>query len=258
MLCLLALAIALIVWAVVSGTSGNSDNKKSQAVGTDGRRPAESITPDPGPSDSNAITERPGGRPSDDSSSDSGGEDAGGEDNGAENAGADPGNDTGGTVGGSGEDVGSDSTSGTDPGTSGGDGTAALPDCAVNNVSLSLRSAENSYEATERPTFTLTISNSLDSSCKVDLGQAAAVLTVIDGKDREVWASDDCPTSLAADLVRVPGSGKATRTYTWDRERSAPQCATPSGSLTAEDGSYEAEVSVPGLGRATTPFLLRS
>jgi hypothetical protein len=252
-LCLLLLVIALIAWAVVSLNSGDSGNKKAGAGGSDGRTPAESINPTPGPTDSGAITERPGGRPSDSASPGGGGAGDGGGTGGS-----------GGSSDGAGGDDGANGDDGADG--SGGAGTggagnqqaaASLPDCAANNVVLALRSAKNTYGATERPTFVLTLTNNGSAACKADLSAVSAVLTVTDGEDRHVWASDDCPSGRASHLVRVPAKGKATREYTWDRERSAPQCATVSAAA-VEDGQYVAEVTVPGLGSVPASFVLRS
>ncbi|PGH49795.1 hypothetical protein [Streptomyces sp. Ru87] len=252
-LCLLALLAALAVWAVTSGGgSGNGDGKG----GANGDGPAESITP--GPSSSGpAISERPGGR------DESGGGDDGGGGNPGGSGGVDGGTDAGG--GGEGGSSGGSGGSGGGGGGSGGGGGGewngipvgtSLPRCGPGSVELKLHSVENTYAPGEKPEIELTAENSSGQDCKVDFGAPSAVLTITSAEgDDPVWASDDCLRDSAGILLRVPAGGTARYTLEWDREPSAPECATPSD-RSVKAGTYLVEAEADGLKTAKTSFVL--
>jgi hypothetical protein len=246
--CLVALLALLAVWAVTSGDGGG----KKTNDGANGASPTPpSITP--GPSGTGeAISQQPGGR---DESGDSG--DTTGGNGGPGGSGADPG---------TGTDAGADAgtAAGTDGGGKNGDtdgaggdggaGTGAgqqvpadspLPNCSAEALQLTLRSAKVSYEAGEKPRFHLVAKNTSKTACKADFGPRAAVLTISDKQDDEVWSSADCPRPGNPILLRVPAGATVTHTVEWDRGRSAPQCATaPAGQ--AAPGTYLVEATMPG------------
>ncbi|WP_229698498.1 hypothetical protein [Wenjunlia tyrosinilytica] len=269
-LCLLALVIALIVWAVNSGTSGN---KKNGAGGDDGRHPAHSITPSPGPSTGTPIDRPPGGTGgnsgtggspgSGGSAGTAGDTGAGGQDGGAGGTGSAGGaaGGSGGSGGSTGSVGGSSGAGGVDGGTSTGGTVPAgstLPNCAPSKVKLTLRPEKNAYESDERPQFVLTITNSGSGTCKVDLGRASAVLKITNDSDDEVWTSDHCAKSPSPALVQVPGNGRTVRSYTWDRKHNASKCDSDARGAEAENGTYVVEVDIPGLGSAPATFTLKS
>ncbi|MEU0674323.1 hypothetical protein ABZ330_15760 [Streptomyces sp. NPDC006172] len=266
LLSVVALLALLVTWIVASGGGGG----RNGADGPNGKNPAPSITP--GPSGSGpAISQHPGGR----DESGAGGSGSGGS-GGSSGSGA---------VGGSGAGTGSGGGSGTGSGGAGagdggaaagsggaggdvvsGDGTSAttlpagttLPNCTASVVTLSLRSVRNTYSPGQTPTFQLTAKNSSGSDCKVDLGPAKAVLTIIQaGADDDYWSSDDCPKGAGSRLYRVAGGSGFTYTVTWDRKPGAPKCATaPAG--VAGPGTYLVEAKVPGFAKAQTSFVLKA
>ncbi|MFF3817112.1 hypothetical protein ACFYYD_10935 [Streptomyces bluensis] len=253
LLTVVALLALLATW-VVAGSGGNG---KDTADGSDGKNPVHSITPGPtgsGP----AISEAPGGRDESPGGDTPGsGDGSGGSDNANDGSGS-------GDTGGSGSSSGS--SGGSDGGSGGGAGSGAsgeqvpagssLPDCTADEVKLTVRSVQNTYEPGEKPTFELIARNSSGSDCKVDLGPRKTVVTVTqaDGDD-EIWSSADCPQSAGSLTFRVRAEGSATYTVAWDRKHSAPNCATPpSGSAPA--GTYLVEAKAPGLAKAQTSFVL--
>ncbi|MCK7627342.1 hypothetical protein MUU72_30330 [Streptomyces sp. RS10V-4] len=247
-LAVVVLLIALVVWALTLGGSG--EKAADEGKGAQGSGPAASITPGPAPSGP-AIGQKPGGRDESGAGGASGGSGSG-------SAGG-AGSDGGGTGGASG--TGGAASGGAPIGrAAGGDTVAAgpsLPNCGAETVKLALRSVKDAYAPDDKPKFELTVRNTGGAACKVDLGRKAAVLTITDtaGDDR-VWASDDCPAGSGPALLQVPAKGAVTRTVEWDRRASGPQCATPSAAAVPA-GTYTIEAKVPGLAAVHTTFELK-
>lgn len=244
-LSLAALLLVLTIWAVTS--RGGGGGKDDSANGT--TTPAPSITP--GPSQSGpAISEQPGGRESSDSGSGASSAPGAGSSSGAGPGGSE-GTDGGGSDGGAGtggQGTGGGSGSG---GTGGAAGqrvpvSSSLPNCAPSDLKLTLRSLKVSYELGEKPSFQLIVANTSSTTCKADFGPRAAVLTVKDTRDDDVWSSKDCPKAAGPQLLRVPAGQTISHTVEWDRKQSEPGCATPS-TKAASAGTYLVEAAVPGV-----------
>jgi hypothetical protein len=254
--CLVAVLALLVFWAVNSGGGGGGNG----ANGSDSHTPVSSITP--GPSATGPLnSSRPGGSVG----GGSGGSGSGGGDTGATDGGSGSGGSAGATssssAGTAGTADGGTSSGGSGGGTSGaGEQLAAgstLPDCASGSVTLTLRSAQNSYEPGVKPQFKLTASNSGSTACKLDFGATAAVFTVTDVDDNHVWASDDCPAAKSAYLLQVPAGSTTTYVVTWNRTTSSPNCATPKGAKAAT-GTYLVETKLSGFGAEQTSFVLKN
>ncbi|MEW1696676.1 hypothetical protein ACIQCR_00100 [Streptomyces sp. NPDC093249] len=252
--CLAALLALLAFWALASGDGGG---KKPNDAANGASPTPPSITPGPSGSGT-AISQQPGGR---DESGDSGGSTGG--DGGSGGTGTDPGAADGGT----GSDGGGKGGKNGDTDGAGGDGGAGtgagqrvpadspLPNCPSGALQLTLRSSKVSYETGEKPRFLLVAKNTSGTACKADLGPRNAVLTISDSKDDEVWSSADCPRPGAPVLLRVPARTTITHTVEWDRDRSAPDCATaPAGQ--AGPGTYLVEATMPGVKVLPAPFSL--
>jgi hypothetical protein len=241
---LAALLAVLIVWAVSSaGGDGGADGK-----GAGGTTPAPTITPGPDQSGP-AISEQPGGR----DESGTGGDDG---ENGS--GGSTGSNDSAGSAGSGGSGGSSDGTTdgatgATAAGGASGGGSAGrpvpagstLPNCAPGSLKFALSSAKVAYEPGEKPVFRLAVTNSSATTCKADFGPRSAVITVTDSDDETVWSTKDCPSPAGSRLLQVPAKSTVTHTVEWDRERSAPQCATPKGGAVGA-GTYLLEATFPG------------
>ena len=248
-LCLFAIALALVVWAVTRGDGGTSDAAKGGAPGagssgTPGsgghhRTPLPSITPGPTTSQT-GITTEPGGRSS-------GGSDGGGTSGGSGNGGASGGGSASGGSGGSGGAGGLQLPVGT-----------SVPDCSGSQVTLTIRSVKHSYQPGQKPEFALAAVNSGAGACKVNFSAVSAVVTVTDSGGHDMVATNDCPADRSPYLLEVPAEATTTFDVSWDRAASAPDCATPSGAGTAGPGNYRAQAAVPGLGTAKATFVLAS
>lgn len=260
LLSLLALLALLITWVVVSGSGGGGGGDN----GANGKNPAPSITP--GPSGSGpAISQAPGGRDESGDDGGSGGSGGSGSSSGAgdDGAGGDPADTGGGSGGGAGGSAGGGAEGGTSAGVGAGDALPAgsgtgLPKCTAKAVTFSLRSARNTYEPGQTPTFLLTARNTSGSDCTIDLGPEGAVLTVSQASgDDAFWASDDCPKGARSLVFRVPAGDSITYTVKWDRKASAPECATPKAGA-AGAGTYLVEAKAPGFDKARTSFVLEA
>jgi hypothetical protein len=254
LLTVLGLLALLTLW-IVTSDGGNGDN---DAGGPNGKNPATSITP--GPSGSGpAISEAPGGR--DESSA--GGDGSGG----GSTAGSGSGSGSeGGFGGGSGDTgAGAGAAGGGTSGVGGKNGSSSgeqvpagssLPNCTAGAVKLTVRSVRNAYAPGVNPTFELIARNSSGSDCKLDLGPDNTVLTITAAEaDDAFWASDDCHETAGSLVFKVPGGDRVTYTVEWNRDPSAPDCATPAaGSAVA--GTYLVEAKAPGLETARTSFRL--
>ncbi|MFE2432121.1 hypothetical protein ACFXJ5_36030 [Streptomyces sp. NPDC059373] len=256
-LCLIALLALLAVWVVNSRGGGGNNG----ADGDNGHTPASSITP--GPSATGPLnSSRPGGSVGGGSGGSGSTSSGGSGDAGTTSSGSGGATASSGTSGTSGTDGGTTS-GGTSGGTTSGGSSeqlpagSTLPDCTSSAVSLTLRSAQNSYDPGKKPQFKLTARNSGGTSCKLDFGPTAAVFTITDVDDNHVWASDDCPVDKSAYLMQVPAGASTTYTVQWGRTTSSPQCATPRGGQ-APTGTYLVEAKLPGFAAKQTSFVLKN
>ena len=246
---LVALFAVLIVWAVSSaGGGGGTDDK-----GAGGTTPAPTITPGPDRSGP-AISEQPGGRDESGAGEDDGKNGSGGSAGSGDSGGsAASGGGTGGS-GGTSDGTTDGATGGSAAGGTSGGGSAGrpvpagstLPNCASGSLKLTLRSAKVAYEPGEKPVFRLVVTNSSATTCKADFGPRSAVFTVTDSEDETVWSTKDCPGPAGSRLLQVPARSTITHAVEWERERSAPQCATPKDGA-VEAGTYLVEATFPGV-----------
>jgi hypothetical protein len=255
-LAVLALLALLGVWALSLGGGTGKQGQEVPGGGDDGRGPTDPITP--GATHSTpAVTERPGGRDEIDGGAGSGGAQGGA--GGTDDGGASGANGSGGhqNAGGSGSG-GSGALAGSSGSLTGGDGTPAgpgTPDCAPGKVTVKVLSVEDEYEPGDTPKLRLTVRNEGGEDCRVDLGRTATVVTVTDADGDRIWSSADCPPDRGAAWIEVPAGGATEHTLEWDRDRSRPECATPSGGE-VPPGEYRAEVRVAGLPSEQTSFVL--
>ncbi|MGQ4516969.1 hypothetical protein [Streptomyces sp. DW26H14] len=267
---LIVLVAALIAWIVTSGGGGG---KKHDDRGG-GPAPATSITP--GPSGSGpTIGGEPGGRDTSGGGSDggsgggSGGDDGGKNGDTAGSGGAGSADGTGG-AGSGGTGAGSEGNAGAGTGgsASGGGGSAAaggagaagivsarqvpagstLPTCGKGALKVALDSTKVAYEPDQKPQFKVVVTNSSATTCKVDLGPKAMVLTITNTDDDRIWTSKDCPKTGTM-YFEVPAHSTIAHTVTWDRRHSTSKCssATPPA---AGAGTYLAQITT---GVATVP-----
>ena len=107
--------------------------------------------------------------------------------------------------------------------------------CADSDLAVSAQAERDSYPRGAMPTLVLTVKNTSDAPCRRDLGQGAAELVVMSGRDR-IWSSDDCaPGGEPGPVVLEPQKSDVTR-LTWTATRSRPGCQGPKTPI--EPGTY--------------------
>jgi hypothetical protein len=274
---LFALIAALAVWGLTSHGGGGGNGSASHGPG--GRSPAASITPGPSPTGTGPlVTTAPGGRDGDASggggganagsggggSSSAGSSGSGSSGNAGSGGGGSDADDPNGGSPGSGSGSGSGSASGTG-GTGSGGGTtpgravsadSTLPVCGPGAVSLSLRSAHNTYQPGEKPRLRLTATNHSAHACRIDVGPTATVFTLSTQGDSHVWSSKDCPASRAARWLEVPAHDATTYALDWNRRTSKAGCTSAQSGHAAGNGTYLVVAKAPGFGSRTTSFNL--
>ncbi|MFB7947700.1 hypothetical protein ACFC6L_22615 [Kitasatospora phosalacinea] len=239
---LVALAVVLLVIGLLA-FGGDGDKQKKTSGSSPLPAPAQSITPGASPTGP-AITTRPGGG----SGGSSGG--AGGEISvtGGNSSGGGGGTGTGGSTGGSGGGTGTGGSSRPGGGASPAVNTTevmALPVCTTSQLTLELAPAQNSYAAKEKPKLALTVRNSSGAGCRINLSHEYSFLTVTSSANERVWSSADCITERTDAWAQIGGNSGVTETFTWDRTRSKPQCATPDPTP-AQPGNYLVQADLTG------------
>ena len=107
--------------------------------------------------------------------------------------------------------------------------------CADADLAVTAEAERDSYALGASPTLILTIKNTSDTPCRRDLGQGAAELLVMSGRDR-LWSSADCaPGGEPGPVVLAPQKSDVTR-LTWSATRSRPGCEGPKTAI--EPGTY--------------------
>lgn len=243
----LAAVLALVLW-LVTRPDGDGKTGKDKAAQP---APVQSITPGADPTGP-ANNTRPGGSSGASGSTGSGSSSTGGavSGSGGGEASLTPGGSTGSTAG--------TGASGSGSGGTGAGGSAAtappvnttevmaLPVCTASQVSLELAGSQDAYKAKDKPRLSLTVRNTSAANCRVNLGRLAStvVVTLAESNER-IWSSGDCPTDRQDTWAQLGAGTGLTETFTWERGRSKPQCATPEAAP-APLGRYLVQATLTG------------
>ncbi|KJS54746.1 hypothetical protein VM98_17410 [Streptomyces rubellomurinus subsp. indigoferus] len=237
--------VALIAWLMTDqgGGDGGSPSKAAQAVPSQSpnQSPAQAITP--GAPSSGPAAPPGGGSGGAGGSGSSGGSGGSGGDvsiNGT-GTGANPGSGGTGGTGGGGTGGGAGGTGGNPPVNTGD--VMKLPVCLSSQVALELTPHQQPNQPKDKQQLVLTVKNS-GAACRVDLGRTASAITV-SSNDR-IWSSADCPTEKGNLWVQVPANGSQGETFTWDRSRSKPECASPDAAPVPA-GNYQVVAELTGI-----------
>lgn len=148
---------------------------------------------------------------------------------------------------------GADDDASDDAGEDPAGGGAAAP-CTAENLELAIEPGRAGYAADAQPSFVVTVTNTGDSGCTVDVGDASRELLVTSGSDR-IWSSLDCAAGEGAsrNLLLAAGMSDA-HDASWPRVRSDESCsdALPK----PRPGTYKAQVRLNGAESELATFSL--
>ena len=163
----------------------------------------------------------------------------------------------------------SDSTPAANPSTSASPhatphATAAAGDpstpCDPGDIQLVAVTDADSYAANVNPKLSMTITNTGDNACTLDVGTSAQEYLITSGADR-IWDSKDCQTgATSTKAVLEPGKANSTTPFAWNRTRSSTTtCASTNlPKVTAGGASYHLAVLVGTLkSPETKQFILK-
>jgi hypothetical protein len=139
--------------------------------------------------------------------------------------------------------------------TSATDGTA----CEPGDIALAAILDKESYAPTELPQMSMSITNTGDSDCVIDLGSNQQRLVVSSGEE-QYWSSKDCQVNgTDQDVTLTAGQTLETPAIAWDRTRSSPDtCDSESrDAVPAAGATYRLSVFVGDITSAdTAPMIL--
>lgn len=116
--------------------------------------------------------------------------------------------------------------------------------CEAGQLAVALTAPQSTYAAGTAVPFGVSVSAAGDVTCGLDVGNTALVVTVTSGSDR-IWASSDCVTAQAAEVVLSEGM-LHNQVVEWPSVRSDPeQCGTDFAAL--RPGTYRATAAVLGV-----------
>lgn len=96
--------------------------------------------------------------------------------------------------------------------------------CPAGSVKVLASTDAEVYPAGATPVLTLTVTNTGESDCEINVGTSQMEFLVTSGSDR-IFSSVDCQDG-AQDLVKkVKAGASETANFPWNRNRSAPGCA---------------------------------
>lgn len=132
--------------------------------------------------------------------------------------------------------------------------------CTTADVQVVAHTDATSYAAGVDPKFSLSLTNTGTTPCRIDAGTAAQDYTVTSGSD-VYWRSADCQTD-AQKMVVLLAAGKTVSSapFAWDRTESNPKTcyATTQTAVPANGATYRVSVSVDGIASAkAATFVLR-
>ncbi|MHA7277063.1 hypothetical protein [Arthrobacter sp. HLT1-21] len=115
------------------------------------------------------------------------------------------------------------------------------PACDPDQVEVSASTDAQDYAPEQNPVLTLTVTNTGDVACPVNVGTSQMEFLVTSGEDR-IFSSLDCQEG-AEDLNRdIPPGGSEEANFRWERNRSAPGCEAVEADPTP--GFYAVSVSL--------------
>lgn len=115
-------------------------------------------------------------------------------------------------------------------------------DCAVESLALSVDLAADSLPAGQPANIPITVENTGEIPCLVDVGKDALTLTISSGDDT-VWSTRHCSGGLPEERqLLLDVDAKDTTVLAWDGDRSKKGCSEDQEQ--AKPGTYRVKVSL--------------
>jgi hypothetical protein len=127
--------------------------------------------------------------------------------------------------------------------------------CTAADVQLTLKANPANFAAGALPVFDVGIKQASATPCRLDTAATGTELKITSGPDR-IFSSLDCPkdaTINARQFLLAPAANE-TFQVTWDRKRTAPQCAAVTAAPGA--GTYHAVLTIQGITSNDATFTL--
>lgn len=131
--------------------------------------------------------------------------------------------------------------------------------CRAADITVEAVTDAETYPAGVLPQLSISLTNSADTACTLDVGSATQVFTVTSGDD-VWWRSTDCQENPSSMVVTLEAGQTVTSAapVTWDRTRSDVSTCADENRPHAPGGgaSYHVSVSIGGLEAASTSQIL--
>ena len=105
-----------------------------------------------------------------------------------------------------------------------GEASPAGSACPADKVSVSASTDAVVYPAGSTPLLTMTVTNTSDTACEINVGTTQMEFIVASGSDR-IFSSMDCQDGAQDYVKKVEPGASETANFPWERNRSAPGCA---------------------------------
>lgn len=127
--------------------------------------------------------------------------------------------------------------------------------CTGADLTLVVTADAATYAAGANPAFSVRITNTSDSSCTVDAGDATREVLVTSGSDR-IWSSLDCVAADAPERILLLAAGQSDEPVSvpWPRVRSNEQCGD--GLPAPRPGTYHVVAKLVGAESQPATFTL--
>lgn len=102
--------------------------------------------------------------------------------------------------------------------------TSTEPVCNPASIEVTGSTDAETYAPEQNPVLSLTVSNTGEVPCPVNVGTSQMEFLITSGDDR-IFSSRDCQEGAEDLEVTIEPGGSKTARFTWERVRSAPECA---------------------------------
>ena len=113
--------------------------------------------------------------------------------------------------------------------------------CLQSAVSMQLGLSESQVNAGSRVQVPVTITNTGEVPCLLDVGNDSLTMVITSGDDT-IWTTAQCPAGNAERRILLPAGGVEETAISWSGRRSAADC--PRDTNAARAGTYQVQVSL--------------